>query len=168
VGRRRQSDDETDPPPAPPSADHVRVEWSTCASSRRLLITLSEAEVPLDPLVSDVKRAAARYLATRAERRKLEARLDLTDNPYEQIVDYVVKAIGPDGELVACRAIRARYPEPPVVLKDDGTVDRPISGVLIGASKFANMSPRSMPSKLVGLGGMQAGRRGRKEDGGRS
>lgn len=134
MGRRRSDDDDLIPDLPPADDVTTQIEWSTCKSSRRLLITLNEAGAPLEPLAERVRKVARQL----AETGRLDARWDLTDNPYEKIVSFAVRELGPDGEEIVCKTIRASYPEPP----------RPISGVLYGTGKLANLSPRVMANKL--------------------
>jgi hypothetical protein len=139
--------------PEPLSGDRLRAEWAACKSSRRLLISLSEAGVDLSPLVKAMQRlfVVCRNDGTKTGRQQRNAKDRLRRQAKQiakggevvyEIVAGFVRELGKGGELVVCAAIRKRHPNPP----------NDVRGSLVGRSRTPSASPRLAPYRALGRG----------------
>lgn len=118
----------------------LKAEWSACSSTRRYLVTLNEAEVPLMPLVERLVEIASTFAPPRRRKswqREINLAIRLADVEYEMVLFFAFLL----GEEVVCKAIRARWPLPP-----EGVWD--MRGTLVGHRRELSISPRHEPHKI--------------------
>jgi hypothetical protein len=154
---RRVTDDSGDEglfEPEPLSEDRRRAEWAACKSSRRLLISLSEAGVDLSPLVKSMRRlfvvcrndgkavTARERVSANARLRRQAAKIVMSGEVVYEIVAGFVRELGRGGEAAVCTEIRKRHPVPP----------NDVRGSLVGRSRTPSASPRIEPYRALGRG----------------